>query len=229
MLLDSKTAIVYGGGGAIGSAVARAYAREGARVFLAGRTGPALEEVARTIRGAGGLAEVAQVDALDRAAVERHASSVADAAGGIDIAFNATSNSDVQGIPLLDMTYEDFVRPVTKAVTAQFVTATAVARHMKARGSGVILVMAGGREAIPSLGGAHVAWAALAGLSGSWRPSSARMASGSRGCCPPGHPTPPPTRRLATRRLAPPCCTTGPRSTRWPTSRYSSPPAGPAP
>lgn len=164
MLLDGKTAIVYGGGGAIGSAVARAYAREGARVFLAGRTVPALDEVARTIRGAGGLAEVAQVDALDRAAVERHASSVAEAGGGIDIAFNATSNSDVQGIPLLDLPYEDFVRPVTKAVTTQFVTATAVARHMKARGSGVILVMAGGREAIPSLGGSHVAWAALAGL-----------------------------------------------------------------
>ena len=46
MLLESKTAIVYGGGGAIGSAVAAAFAREGARVFLAGRTRPALEGVA---------------------------------------------------------------------------------------------------------------------------------------------------------------------------------------
>jgi NAD(P)-dependent dehydrogenase (short-subunit alcohol dehydrogenase family) len=164
MLLEKKTAIIYGGGGAIGSAVARAYAREGARVFLVGRTKQALDDVAQTIRGIGGMAEVAQVDALDRAAVEQHASAVADAADGIDIAFNATSNDDVQGIPLVDMSYEDFVRPVTKAVTTQFVTATAVARHMKQRGSGVILAMAGGREAIPSLGGAHVAWAALAGL-----------------------------------------------------------------
>jgi 3-oxoacyl-[acyl-carrier protein] reductase len=164
MLLEKKTAIIYGGGGAIGAAVARAYAREGARVFLAGRNKQALDDVARTIRGTGGMAEVAQVDAVDRAAVEQHVSAVADAAGGIDIAFNATSNDDVQGIPLVDMSYEDFVRPVTKAVTTQFVTATAVARHMKQRGSGVILVMAGGREAIPSLGGSHVAWAALAGL-----------------------------------------------------------------
>jgi NAD(P)-dependent dehydrogenase (short-subunit alcohol dehydrogenase family) len=164
MLLEKKTAIIYGGGGAIGSAVARAFAREGARVFLAGRTKQALDDVAQTIRDIGGMAEVAQVDALDRAAVEEHASAVVDAAGGIDIAFNATSNDDVQGIPLVDMSYEDFVRPVTKAVTTQFVTATAVARHMKQRGSGVILAMAGGREAIPSLGGAHVAWAALAGL-----------------------------------------------------------------
>ena len=116
MLLEAKTAIIYGGGGAIGSAVARAYAREGARVFLAGRAIRALDE-ARTIRGTGGQAEVAQVDALDRAAVEKHASAVADAAGGIDIAFNATSNEDVQGTPLLDMAYEDFMRHVTTAVT----------------------------------------------------------------------------------------------------------------
>lgn len=163
-LLETKTAIVYGAGGAIGSAVASAFAREGARVFLALRARAAPDEAARVIRGVGGTAEVTPVDALDRPAVARHASAVADAAGGIDIAFNATSNEDVQGTPLLDMSYKDFIRPVTKGVTSQFVTATAVARHMRRHGSGVILAMAGGREAIPLLGGSHVAWAALAGL-----------------------------------------------------------------
>jgi 3-oxoacyl-[acyl-carrier protein] reductase len=163
MLLDTKTAIVYGAAGAIGSAVARAYAREGADVHLAGRTRAALEEVAQRIRHDGGAAHVAQVDVLDRAAVAQHADAVA-ADGGIDICFNATSNDDVQGTPLLAMDLEEFLRPVTKAVTAHFNIATAVGRHMTRRGHGVILVMAGGREAIPQLGGSHVAWAALAGL-----------------------------------------------------------------
>jgi len=163
MLLDSKTAIVYGGGGAIGSAVARAYAREGADVHLAGRTRATLEEVAQRIRHDGGAAHVAQVDVLDRAAVAEHADAVA-ASAGIDICFNATSNDDVQGTPLLAMEPGEFLRPVTKAVTAHFNIATAVGRHMTRRGHGVILVMAGGREAIPRLGGSHVAWAALAGL-----------------------------------------------------------------
>ena len=163
MLLDSKTAIVYGGGGAIGSAVARAYAREGAEVHLAGRTRAALEEVAQRIRHDGGTAHVAQVDVLERAAVAQHADGVA-ASDGIDICFNATSNDDVQGTPLLAMPFEEFLRPVTKAVTAHFNIATAVGRHMTRRGRGVIMVMAGGREAIPRLGGSHVAWAALAGL-----------------------------------------------------------------
>lgn len=164
MMLESKTAIVYGGSGAIGSAVAHAFARSGATVFLAGRRRSALDDVADAIRGDGGRIEVATVDALDPAAVEAHAAAVADAVNGIDIAFNATSNDDVQGTPLTDMRYEDFFRPVAKSVTVHFNIATAVARHMVPRGSGAILVMAGGREAIPDLGGSHVAWAALAGL-----------------------------------------------------------------
>ena len=162
-LLADKTAIVYGAAGAIGSAVARAYAREGAEVHLAGRTEASLTQVAERIRREGGAAHVARVDVLDAAAVQRHADAIA-AGRGIDICFNATSNDDVQGTPLAEMPFTDFMRPVTKSVTAHFIVATAVARHMAARGGGVILVMAGGREAIPHLGGSHVAWSALAGL-----------------------------------------------------------------
>lgn len=164
MLLDDKTAIVYGGGGAIGSAVARAFAREGAHVSLAGRTIEPLDAVATTIRASGGTTDVASVDALDRSAVEAHAVAVARTRDGIDIVFNATSNDDVQGASLADTAFDDVMRPVVKAVTVHLVIATAAAPHMKTRGGGVILVMAGGREAIPALGGAHVAWSALAGL-----------------------------------------------------------------
>jgi 3-oxoacyl-[acyl-carrier protein] reductase len=163
MLLDGKTAIVYGAAGGIGSAVACAYAREGAIVHLAGRTEATLAELATYIRHDGGTAHVATVDVLDQDAVERHAAEVA-AGTGIDICFNATSNDDIQGTPLLDMRFDDFLLPVTKSMTAHFHIATAVGRHMTRTGRGVILVMAGGREAIPRLGGAHVAWTALVGL-----------------------------------------------------------------
>jgi 3-oxoacyl-[acyl-carrier protein] reductase len=163
VLLANQNAVVYGGAGAVGSAVARAYAREGARVHLAGRTEASLARVAEGIRRDGGTAHVAALDVLDRDAVERHASAVAGG-GGIDIVFNATSNDDVQGTALSDMRFDDFMRPVTKSVTAHFNIATAVARQMATRGGGVILVMAGGREAIPQLGGSHVAWSALSGL-----------------------------------------------------------------
>ncbi len=89
MLPPNKTAVIYGGGGAIGGAVARAFAREGARVFLAGRTRATLDQVAREIAAAGGSVEIAEVDALDESAIDQHADAVAARAGGIDIALNA--------------------------------------------------------------------------------------------------------------------------------------------
>lgn len=142
MLLEGKTAIVYGAAGAVGSAVARTFAREGARLFLTGRTEATLQAVAADIAAAGGKAEVAAVDALDRDAVERHASAVVAAAGGIDILFNAVDpRGDLQGTPLLELSEADLITPVTVGVTANFLTAIAAARHMVERGRGVILTM----------------------------------------------------------------------------------------
>ena len=164
MLLENKIAIVYGASGAIGSAVARAYARAGAHVHLAGRTPALLEAVAETIRDAGGVAHASSLDVLDRVALRRHASEIAETEGGIDVCFNATSNDDIQGTTFLELPFEELMQPVTKALTAHHAIAAAVGPHMVRRGHGVILVMAGGREAIPRLGGSHVAWSALAGL-----------------------------------------------------------------
>jgi 3-oxoacyl-[acyl-carrier protein] reductase len=169
MLLEDKKAVIYGGGGAVGGAVARAFAREGARVFLAGRTLATLEEVAEEIRSEGGVAETAQVDGLDETAVDEHADAVAEKAGGIDVSFNAIMNDDVQGAPLSEMPFDDFARPITKAMRNQFLTARAVARHMVERGSGVILTITGGyREAIPTIGGTVVAWAAIEAQCRQW-------------------------------------------------------------
>src|SRR5260370_1321976 len=159
----SKTAMVYGAAGPGGAAVAGALGREGARVVVTGRTRGKRAKVAEQIRDAGGKVETAVVDALDKSAVRTHADEVA-ATGGIDIAFNATSNDDLQGIPLLDMEFTDFARPVSKVIATHFNIATVSARHMLGRG-GVILALGGGREAIPRLAGSHVASSALSGLS----------------------------------------------------------------
>src|ERR687897_1543513 len=169
MLLEHKNAIVYGGGGSVGGAVARAFAREGANVFLAGRTLQSLEEVAQDITASGGVAETAQVDALDEKAVEDHADAVAEKAGKIDVSFNAIFNDDVQGQPLAEMPFEHFARPITKAMRNQFLTARTVARHMVKQGSGIILTITGGdREAFPSIGGTVVAWAAIEAQCRQW-------------------------------------------------------------
>jgi 3-oxoacyl-[acyl-carrier protein] reductase len=163
VLLEGKNAVVYGGGGAIGGAVARAFAREGAKAFLAGRTPAKLEKVAEEIRAAGGVAETAEVDALDERAVDAHADAVAAAAGGIDVSFNLISHGDVQGTPMAEMQVDDYLRPVVTAVRTNFLTWRAAARHMTRQGSGVILVFGGSGPPMRDyyLGGLQVAFEAL--------------------------------------------------------------------
>lgn len=142
MLLENKNAVIYGGGGAVGGAVSKAFAREGARVYLAGRTLGTLERVAEEIRASGGTAETAQVDALEPEAVEQHLANVLEEAGRIDILVNATSlRGDFQGTPLLEMPSENFTLPILTAARTNFLTATAAARHMVKRGSGVIVML----------------------------------------------------------------------------------------
>lgn len=164
MLLQGKNAVIYGAGGAIGGAVARAFAREGARVHLTGRTMNSLDKAAAEIRAAGGLAETAQVDALDDRAVDEHADAVAASAGSIDISFNLISHGDVQGTPLAEMSLGDFERPVTTAVRTTFLTSRAAARHMIRQRSGVILMFGGYGDPRPRLGGLQVAFGALESL-----------------------------------------------------------------
>lgn len=173
MLLNNKTAIVYGGAGKIGSAVARAFAREGARVHLTGRSLGKLQSVAEEIVAAGGAAETAEVDALDKAAIERHLDTVVADSGAIDISFNAVwIRGDLQGTPLVEMTLENFTTPVMVGISTHFLTATAAARHMIKRGSGVILTLSssasalsGRDQAYHSTGGFGVACSAIESLS----------------------------------------------------------------
>jgi 3-oxoacyl-[acyl-carrier protein] reductase len=163
LLLQNKNAVIYGGGGSIGGAVARAFAREGAKVFLAGRTQAKLDVVAQAIRSAGGVAQTAQLDALDAEAVDAHADAVAAQAGGIDVSFNLISHGDVQGTAMVDMDAEDYLRPVVTAVRTTFLTARAAARHMARQRSGAILIF-GGHGDPPRgyhLGGLQVAFAAM--------------------------------------------------------------------
>jgi 3-oxoacyl-[acyl-carrier protein] reductase len=163
VLLQDKNAVIYGGGGSIGGAVARAFAREGANVFLTGRTRAKLDAVADEVRAGGGAVATAEVDALDERAVDEHADAVAAEAGGIDISFNLISHGDVQGTPMAEMALEDYERPVVTAVRTMFLTTRAAARHMIRQGSGAILVFGG--EGDPprgyNLGGLQTAFHAM--------------------------------------------------------------------
>lgn len=153
-LLEGKNAVIYGGAGGIGSGVARAFAREGARVFLVGRTLATLDALAGEIVAGGGLADVAVLDALDERAVDGHMAEVVSAAGGVDVSLNLIGRGDVQGTPLVEMATEDLMRAVVNGLRGNFITARAAARRMIERGSGVIVHLnsASGAGAMPGMG-----------------------------------------------------------------------------
>jgi NAD(P)-dependent dehydrogenase (short-subunit alcohol dehydrogenase family) len=168
MLLENKNAVIYGAAGAIGSAVAQKFAREGARVFLTGRNRAALDAVAKEITAAGGAAETAVVDALDEGAVESHADKVVETAGRLDISLNAISvpQQGIQGTPLVQLSLQNFQLPVNTYATSHFLTMRAAARRMVAQNSGVILTLTAlpGKLSAPFVGGMAPSWAGIEAL-----------------------------------------------------------------
>jgi len=168
MLLEGKVAVVYGAGGAIGGAVARAFAAEGAEVFRTGH------------EPADG---VAAVDALDERAVEEHLQSVIDAAGRVDISFNAIGipDTDIVGVPLVDLDARQFALPIATYATSYFLTARLAARHMVPNRSGVIMRVTAllARTGTPLIGGYGPAMAAVdaltRGLSAELAPHGVRV------------------------------------------------------
>jgi NAD(P)-dependent dehydrogenase (short-subunit alcohol dehydrogenase family) len=164
MMLEEKTAVIYAAGGAIGGAVARAFAREGARLFLTGRDVAKVDALAKEIVGAGGVVETAQVDALDPKAVEEHLNSVVEAAGAVDISFNAIGPGPAPNrMPLVELSADAFTGPIAFYSASNFITATAAARHMSGQGSGVIVTLTAVPSRLPAalLGGTAPAWAAI--------------------------------------------------------------------
>ena len=166
MQLNKKNAVIYGAGGAIGSTVAKAFAKEGAKVFLTGRNLASVAATAKEIVAAGGAAEAAQVDALDEGAVEEHIAAMVKKAGTIDISFNAIGpipQPGTQGIPIAQLSVESFTAPITAYMRSYFLTARAAARRMVEKKSGVILIHTPepARLGAPLIGGMGPAWAAM--------------------------------------------------------------------
>lgn len=167
MLLQDRVTAIYGAG-PIGGAVARGFAREGARVFLASRTRARADALAADIRGAGGRAESAELDALDEAAVDAFVDGVVARAGRIDISFNLIGYGDVQR-PLAEISVEDFLQPIANALRSHFLTGRAAVRHMRRQGGGVLLAFGGGgTQTLAGLGGFKIALDAVEGLRRQW-------------------------------------------------------------
>ena len=165
-VLNGKNAVVFGAGGSIGAAVAKEFATEDARVFLAGRTKASLEVVAQKITKSGGTAQTAVVDTLDDAAVNGYLDGIVKQTGKIDMVIDlAGPLAEEYGNTKMavDLPVEVFMVPLTTMVRSRFITARAAARHMVKQHSGVIILVTGS-PARPHVPGATAIGAAFSAM-----------------------------------------------------------------
>jgi NAD(P)-dependent dehydrogenase (short-subunit alcohol dehydrogenase family) len=169
MLLKNKTAVIYGAYGSVGKAIAKAFAKEGANVFLTGRDLPKVKAAADEITGSGFNAEAAQVDATDQGQIKKHLDQVVSKTGRVDISFNAIGipQTGIQGVPIVDLEVDNFSKPIETYARSHFLTARTAARQMLQQKSGVILMHTPEPAvlAAPYTGGMAPAWASLESLS----------------------------------------------------------------
>ncbi|HKZ37262.1 MAG TPA: SDR family oxidoreductase [Chryseolinea sp.] len=165
--LEHKVAVVYGDG-TTGGAIAKAFAREGAKIFLTGRTITKLDSIAEEILSGGGAIEIAKLDALDEQAVEKHMAEIISKAGTIDISYNAIGipQTGIQGTALTELSLESFSLPLTIYPQSHFITAKAAAKRMVKQGHGVIIMHTPNASKIsqPFIGGMPSTWAAMEAL-----------------------------------------------------------------
>jgi NAD(P)-dependent dehydrogenase (short-subunit alcohol dehydrogenase family) len=151
MLLAGKRIVIFGGSGAIGTAMASVFTREGGRVWLGARDADRLQAAAAKARGAGGAVETFVVDCLDAAGTVAAVAAVAERMGGVDVAVHAASFLHDQGRLLDDLDLATFLSPVDSFLTALFNGAKAVLPHMGGGRPGAMLTLStpAGRTAPP--------------------------------------------------------------------------------
>jgi len=138
MTLEGKTAIVTGSTKGIGLGIARAYAREGARVIVNSRNARESEQVAAEIRARGGRAVAIAADLSRSDEVRRLAREGAEALDGrVDILVNNAGHPRVA--PSVELAEADYRYTLDLNLNAYFLLSQEVARGMLARGRGAIV------------------------------------------------------------------------------------------
>jgi 3-oxoacyl-[acyl-carrier protein] reductase len=135
-VLVNRVALVVGGAGGIGAAIAEAFCVEGATVVVADRSAKAAQEAAQAVGAAGSVA----LDVTAQASVDAAVQEVLAAHGRIDILVN--SAGILTEAPLIEMSLEQWQQTIDIDLTGIFLACRAVVPHMVARGQGRVINIA---------------------------------------------------------------------------------------
>ncbi|NYZ77352.1 SDR family oxidoreductase [Candidatus Micrarchaeota archaeon] len=151
-LLDGKVAIVTGGGRGIGAAIAMEFAKNGAKVVLAGRVPAELEETAKKIKAAGGEALAAHADVTKLKDIRDMLGKTSKAFGKIDILVNNAGVLLDYG-PFADMKDENMQKTVDVNLLGTMHCTKEAIPYLKKNRSGLIINISSvaGKSGYPNL------------------------------------------------------------------------------
>ena len=138
--LEGKTAVITGAGRGLGKAMALALGSAGASVALVSRSVEQLQEVAETVKNAGGEAHAFPADVSDENQVRKLEHDVIEIFGKVHILIN-NAGMNIRK-PLVDFTLEEWRRVMDTNLTSVFLMCRSFAPHMKGNGYGRIINMA---------------------------------------------------------------------------------------
>ena len=139
--LEGKVAIITGAGQGIGEAIARAYAGEGAKVLITGRTQSKLDEVASKITADGGVVRALNALAGDQADAERTVGEAISTWGRVDVLVN-NAHTFTDYLPLEDPKMAEHVRiDMESAFIGSLQLMQLCFPHMRDQGGGSIINM----------------------------------------------------------------------------------------
>ncbi|MBX2883022.1 MAG: SDR family oxidoreductase [Granulosicoccus sp.] len=131
----ARVAVVTGGGGGIGKAVAIALGRDGWQVVVAGRTRESLEQTVSELQG-DGLAVVC--DVADEQAVDKLFREAVEAFGSVDLLFN-NAGIAAPAVPIDELPVKAWVDLMNINLTGSFLCARAAFQQMRKQGAGRII------------------------------------------------------------------------------------------
>jgi NAD(P)-dependent dehydrogenase (short-subunit alcohol dehydrogenase family) len=139
MKLKDKVAIITGGGTGIGKAISMAFAKEGAKVVVAARTLPRLEETVKAIEAKGGKALAVQTDIADHEQVKRMVAKAIKEFGRVDILVNNAARGTYNNADVVDMGLDEWHESLLINLTGAMLCCKEVLKDMIPRRSGSIV------------------------------------------------------------------------------------------